>query len=221
MFKSLPMYARLAARGYVVALVEYRHSGIAAFPAQIIDARNAVRFMRLHADDYHIDPSRMYLGGDSSGGHTAVFGGIRHNDDTEENAYPGISAEVIGILDDYGAVSVMRDDVTPSTLDHLLPTSPEGLVAGGVNLREHPEIRRAMSAECNITEDTMIAPMLIRHGTKDRTINPAVSADLYNRMKDCGKDVSICYIEGAGHSGVEFWNDKALDVVVKFLERCQ
>lgn len=48
-YKSCPHYARLAARGYVVAVVQYRHSGIAHFPAPIQDARNAVRFMRLHA----------------------------------------------------------------------------------------------------------------------------------------------------------------------------
>ena len=40
-YQKVGMIARLAQRGYVVAIVEYRHSGIAHFPAQIIDAKNA------------------------------------------------------------------------------------------------------------------------------------------------------------------------------------
>lgn len=219
MFKSLPLYARLAQRGYVVAVVEYRHSGIAPFPAPIIDACNAVRYMRLHAADYHIDAARIYLGGCSSGGHTAVFGGFRHNDDTAENAYPGISAQVCAVLDEYGSVSVMREDANPSTTNHLLPESPEGMEAGGVNLRERPDLRRAMSAECNITSTTQIPPTLIIHGTKDRTVNPAVSADLYEHMKACGKEVSLYMIRGADHGGPEFWTDEVLDIIQDFLER--
>lgn len=38
-YQKVGMIARLAQRGYVVAIVEYRHSGIAHFPAQIIDAK--------------------------------------------------------------------------------------------------------------------------------------------------------------------------------------
>lgn len=220
LFKSLPLYARLAERGYVVAVVEYRHYGMAPFPATIVDSLNAVRYMRAHAGTYHVDPDRMYLGGCSSGGHAAVFGAFRHNDDTVENAYPGVSAEVCGILDHYGAVSVMREDANPSTLDHLMPTSPEGMEAGGVNLREREDLRRAMSAECHITADTVMAPLLIIHGSKDRTVNPAVSADLYEHMKACGKDVEFYIIDGADHGGEEFWSDAALDVVETFLRRC-
>lgn len=37
---KLGMLARLAEKGYVIAVVEYRHSGIASFPAQAIDAGN-------------------------------------------------------------------------------------------------------------------------------------------------------------------------------------
>src|SRR3954451_5896236 len=45
----------LAARGYVVASIEHRFSGEAVFPAAIEDCKLAVRFLRAHAKDYHID----------------------------------------------------------------------------------------------------------------------------------------------------------------------
>ena len=34
--------------GFIVAIVEYRHSGIAKFPAQVIDAKNAMRYIMKH-----------------------------------------------------------------------------------------------------------------------------------------------------------------------------
>lgn len=217
---GVPLVSRMAERGYVCAIVEYRHSGIAAFPACAVDARNAVRFLRKHADEYMIDPDRMILAGSSSGGHTAVFGGLIHDDDSEDNLFPGISAEVSGIINYYGSVTVMLEDANPSTLDHLMPTSPEGMEAGHINLREHPDIRRAMSAECNIHEDTQIAPMLIFHGTKDRTVNPKCSAVLYEQMKKTGHEVYFYLVGGADHGGAEFWKPEVLKISDDFMRKC-
>ena len=69
----VPTLSRIAERGFVVAIVEYRHSGIASFPAQIQDARNAVRFMRANAAQYHADADNLFLSGCSSGGQVALL----------------------------------------------------------------------------------------------------------------------------------------------------
>src|SRR3569623_1543944 len=60
--------AALAARGYVVAAVDYRLSGEARFPAQVQDVKAALRFLRDKAGAYGIDPKRVYLWGGSAGG---------------------------------------------------------------------------------------------------------------------------------------------------------
>ncbi|MCD8189262.1 MAG: alpha/beta hydrolase [Clostridiales bacterium] len=218
-YAQLPRASRLAARGYVVAIVEYRHSGIAAFPAQIMDARNAVRFLRKNAALYHIDPEKMVISGDSSGGHTAMFAGIIH-DDEQENLYPGVTAEVKAIVNYYGSTSVMADDSNPITANHCAPDSPEGLVMGGVDMRDRPDLKRKLSVECNITEDTVAPPTLILHGTKDRTVNCEGSVVLYRQMKKCGKDVTMYLLRGADHGGPEFWTDNILDIVDSFIRRC-
>ncbi len=212
--------AKLAERGFVCAIVEYRHSGIAPFPAPVIDARNAVRYLRKNAERYGIDPEKMVLAGDSSGGHVAMFAGILHNDETEENAFRGISGEVKGLVDYYGSVSVMLPDGNPSTINHHMPDSPEGREAGGVNLLERDDLRRAMSVEENITADTEIAPTLIFHGTKDRTVNCKESVLLYNAMKRAGKEVKLYLIKGADHGGAEFWTKEVLDIVEEFIRDC-
>ncbi len=218
-FGQVCRLSKLAERGYVAAVVEYRHSLIAPFPAQIMDARNAVRFMKVHAAEYHVDPENVFVAGDSSGGHTAVFAGMLH-DDAENNLFPGVSADVKGIVDYYGSCSVMKEDSNPIQLLHCQPDSPEGMVMGHVDLRENPELKRRLSAECNITEETVMPPTLIFHGTKDRVVNCEGSVILYRRLKECGKDARLYLLKGADHGGPEFWTEQVLDIVDGFLKEC-
>jgi acetyl esterase/lipase len=55
--------------GFVAATVSYRLVPAATFPAQIEDAKAAIRWLRAHADQYHIDPERIGVAGFSAGGH--------------------------------------------------------------------------------------------------------------------------------------------------------
>ena len=75
-----------------------------------------------------------------------------------------------------------------------------------------------MSVECNIDEDTDLPPVLMFHGTKDRIINPRVSVEVYNRLKQCGKDVKLYLLEGADHGGSEFWTEEIQEIIIKFME---
>lgn len=217
--EKVGLQARLAEKGCVVAIVEYRHSGIAPFPAVAVDTRNAIRFMKVHAAEYSVDENRIVVGGDSSGAHAAMFSQIIRDDEENTNLFPGVSAAAKGIISFYGANSLMIEDGMPSTLNHHLPDSPEGKEAGGVNLREHPEICQKMSVECNVDETTPLPPVLMFHGTKDRTVNPSVSVCIYKKLKECGKDVSLYLLEGADHGGSEFWTEEIQTIIIKFMMR--
>ena len=219
-YQQLPMMTQLARRGYVLACVQYRPSSVAQFPAQVKDARNAVRYLKKNAEKYGIDPEKMILAGDSSGGHTAVFGGIIKDDDSEDNLFPGISADVKGILALYASSSVMREDGNPTTLNHHMPDSPEGMVMGGINLLERPDLCRKLSAECNIFPDTELPPILLFHGTKDRTVSTVQSVTLYCKLKECGKDVSLYLVKGGDHGGAEYWTKDVLDIEEAFFGKC-
>src|SRR5581483_6732779 len=65
--------AAMAAHGYVVASVNYRLRNEAHFPAQVQDAKAALAFLRAHAAGYHIDPARVVVWGNSSGGQLAAL----------------------------------------------------------------------------------------------------------------------------------------------------
>lgn len=215
---NLPGIAQLAARGYVVAVVQYRDSTVASFPAPVQDARNAVRFMRAHAKEYAVDPERIVIMGDSSGGHTAVYAGILHDDDTEHNLFPGISAEVKGIVNYYGSTDFTFEDANPSTPNHNLPDSPEGMEMGGANLREDDAARETLTVKCNIDEATQIAPVIIFHGTKDRTVNTRCSVLLHQHLVATGHESSLYLLRGADHGGPEFWTPQVLDIVDAFIQ---
>lgn len=53
----------IAEAGFIIASVKYRTTGEAQFPAQIIDVKAAVTFLRAHAKEYCIDPDRIYVAG--------------------------------------------------------------------------------------------------------------------------------------------------------------
>ncbi len=212
MYRNLPNLSRLAAHGCVVANVEYRSSDLAAFPAQAEDGRSAIRFLKEQASTYSIDSNRIFVSGDSSGGHTAVFTQIfscLEND---------VSSRTKGIIDFYGSVSVMEEDSNPTTLNHHLPESPEGAVMGGADMRANPELREKLSAECNISKEMELPPVLIFHGTKDRTVNPRQSLILYRKLRELGKEVSLYFIQGADHGGAEFWTEEVLANIDNFVK---
>ena len=57
----------LAEAGFVVATAEYRTIP-AGFPAQVVDGKTALRFLRAHAADFEIDTDRIGVMGNSAGG---------------------------------------------------------------------------------------------------------------------------------------------------------
>jgi acetyl esterase/lipase len=71
-----PMAIRMAERGYAAATISYRLSPEAPYPAAVIDAKAALRWMRAHAERHAIDPRRIAIGGGSAGGQIASLAGV-------------------------------------------------------------------------------------------------------------------------------------------------
>ncbi|HEX5341384.1 MAG TPA: alpha/beta hydrolase [Duganella sp.] len=71
-----PMAVRLAQQGYAALTISYRLSGEARYPAAVQDVQQAVRWVRAHAAELHIDPRRIALAGGSAGGQLASLAGV-------------------------------------------------------------------------------------------------------------------------------------------------
>jgi acetyl esterase/lipase len=71
-----PMAVRLAQQGFAALAISYRLSGEARYPAAVQDVQDAVRWVRAHAEELHIDPQRIALAGGSAGGQLASLAGV-------------------------------------------------------------------------------------------------------------------------------------------------
>jgi acetyl esterase/lipase len=115
---------QFAQRGYVAASINYRLLGTdkcagvhppppsceaAAIEAQH-DAQASVRFLRAHASEYGIDPTRIAVGGGSAGADAALLVGI-HSDDPGSSGTPGESSKVGGVVSISGVLPKEGQDL--------------------------------------------------------------------------------------------------------------
>ncbi|WP_204519873.1 alpha/beta hydrolase [Actinomyces procaprae] len=214
-----------AARGYVIAIVEYRGSEVAPFPAQAKDAKTAVRWLRAHAAEYHVDVNRMAMWGDSSGGHTTLMTWATGTGGADDD--PAFSdepvAEALGLrafVDYYGPTHIGRMNEYPSIQDHLEADSPEGWLIGHVRVDEHPELVAPTVIMDHVPHASRRAlpPLLVVHGDKDRIVNFSQSVWLVEDLQAKGQEVTFYRLAGADHGGAPFWQDGVLDVVDTFLK---
>ena len=66
----------LASKGYVVANINYMLAPEGRYPTQILQVNEAIRFLLSHAEEYRIDPTRIFIGGDSAGAHLSSQMGL-------------------------------------------------------------------------------------------------------------------------------------------------
>lgn len=219
-YKRLAAMADLARRGFVTATLQYRESDLAVFPAQIQDAKTGVRFLRKHAEEYHIDADNIFIMGDSSGGHTAVMAGITADQDIlDTDVYKEFSCGVKAIVDFYGVTDVRQKGDFPTTLNQGEPDSPEGKLIGGKNVYEHPELSVPVICAEYVQKDREIPPILMMHGTGDDTVSWKQSVRLYKKLREEGKNVTFYVIENAVHGDNAFWTTENLDIVEKFIKK--
>ena len=69
----------LARAGIAAAALDFRHGGD-RYPSSLIDINYAVRWLKAHANAFQIDPERIGVTGQSSGGHLAMLAAMRPHD---------------------------------------------------------------------------------------------------------------------------------------------
>jgi acetyl esterase/lipase len=182
--------ASLAAEGFTVASLEYRLSSEARFPAQLQDSNAALRFLRAHATEYRIDPSRVGVWGGSAGGHLAALTAVTCRN-TSLDAAAGTDGCVQAAATWYGVYDFAGMSATP-----------DGNAAGATLLgcdKLCPGDRiRAVSPVTYI--DAKDPPFLLIHGDDDKVVPVAQSHIGEAALKKAGVSVQSIYIPAVDHS---------------------
>lgn len=218
--RVIPAISLLANRGFAIAMVQYRGSEVSPFPAQMLDTKAAVRFMKINAHKYGFNPDNVYLMGDSSGGHTVLMAGLTAGiEKFEEEIYSEVSSSVKGIIDLYGPTDITKMNDELSSLSHIEPDSPEGCLLGRVNVLEHPELTGPTVVMNYIDSAREIPPILIFHGTNDELVPFGQSCMLYDKLVKCNKKATFYAIDNAHHGGREFWSNQVIDIIEEFIKK--
>lgn len=204
--------AHLAPRGYAVISYSIRSSSQAVFPAQLHDAKAAVRWVRAHAEELGIDPDRIAAAGDSSGGWASLMLGLTGGDPALEGRVGETvaSSEVQAVVDFYAPTDFLRinEQMLPGACGefnrvhrltgcHDDPAAFESRLLGGW-LRSRPEL--AAVASPLTYADAGDPPVLITHGTHDWVVPAAQSDLLFTALDRAGAPVVQYTVAGAGHS---------------------
>ncbi|MHA6630484.1 alpha/beta hydrolase fold domain-containing protein [Pseudonocardia sichuanensis] len=212
-------FERIAQAGIAVASVDYRLSGEAVWPAQLHDAKAAVRWLRARAGELGIDGSRIAAWGESAGGHLAELLGLTAGDAALEGevGVTGPSSAVVAVVawyapSDVGAVA------TDIGTDPMNPSSREAQLLGA----PAPAVPHAAAAASPITHVSPAAPpFLLLHGRADRAVPCVQSERLHDGLRRAGADVELHVYDGADHMwlGAPDAAADALDRTVAFLTR--
>ncbi len=215
----------LAEAGYVALSIDYM-LGKGAWPQNLLDCKNAVRFLRAHAAKHHVDPARIAVAGGSAGGHLALMVGFTAGlEELEPRApYPNQSSAVRAVIDLYGPANLLtRQQVDakgePTATRRLMGNS---LSYFGATSEDDPVLRFA-SPVTHITRRS--PPVLILHGRADPTVDYPQSEELARALKERGVEHELILLEGVGHTfDFATWNKKPLPrdvrpVVLGFLAR--
>ena len=208
----------LSQLGFVTATIDYRLAPQAHFPAQVEDAKAAVRYLRRHASELNIDPARIGAVGSSAGGHLTLFLGTTDNTDpvqSTDNDQPQVSCAVKAVVSLAG----------PTNLVLPLPPQSEKIAQRfiGKSRSESPELFEKASPAHYLTSDD--APLLMIHGDKDKLVPYNQATTMLAACKKAGVSAELITVAGGGHGGggnQADWNASILkmaDFLVKQLNK--
>jgi acetyl esterase/lipase len=164
------------ARGYAVASVDYRlatRGGDGSFPGAVYDVKRAIRFLKVRAAQWDLDPARMILMGSSAGGHLAALSGASAGrlEPDLSGALATVDSSVVAIVDIVGITNLTTFSRTPHPW--AAPLTADFL---GCPMRDNravcsPSALRMASVATYLTAQS--PPIFMAYGAADNLVVPA------------------------------------------------
>jgi acetyl esterase/lipase len=199
-FENWPgVLASLAARGYVVASLNYRLSAEAPSPAAEQDVKSAVRWLRTNATRFGVDKRRIGIWGGSAGGQLAALAGTSC----------GVSALAPPVAD---AKAPLESDCVQAVVAWY---GVFDFVPLAKNVRAPPNVARYLGCEAGACADDSIAlasavryidrsdpPFLLVHGALDKTVAVSQSQNFHAALQAGAVKSQLIVLPDVDHSFV-------------------
>ena len=190
----------VTAGGYAGAAVNYRLAGEAPWPAQIHDAKAAIRWLRANAASLGLDAGRLAVVGTSAGGTLATLLGTSGGDPALEGSVGGhgsVDSRVTCVLNRFGRLNFLAEPAARSS-----PAQAEALAGRlrqlfGGELAARANLARAASPLTHLSADD--PPILTVHGTADGVVPIAQAEEFDAAARRLGARHELVRVEGAGH----------------------
>ncbi|MEZ5294059.1 MAG: alpha/beta hydrolase [Vicinamibacterales bacterium] len=178
--------AQWAELGFFAMSIDYRLVGGSPAPAAYLDVRCALRWLHAHAGDYGVDPARVYLIGQSAGGHmVSLAATLGDGTYPKTGGWPDARSDVRAVISVAGAYDL------PSLSWGNLWTP----VSGDVD-----EARRQASPMHHVSAST--TPLLVIHSDDDRSVPIQQAVDFVEKLKGAGVTHRFVHYADKGHMGI-------------------
>jgi acetyl esterase/lipase len=195
----------LAAHGYVVFAIDYRHAPRWQWPAQLADVQAALDWVWANGARYGADPARLALVGRSSGGQLAMLA-----------AYgPGAHA-VQAVVIYYGPVDLTEGYRHPPRPDPLRVRGVEEAFLGGTPDQQPLRYREASPISYATRR---LPPTLLIYAGRDNIVEPRFGALLQRRLRETGTTSVLLEIPWAEHAFDAISNGPSAQLALFQVER--
>ena len=207
-----PILPQFVEHGFVAISPEYRFCPQNAFPAQIHDVKAAVRWLKVNAKKYRIDPDRIGAMGFSAGGHLAMMLGLTSpNDGLEGDVSAGApDSRVKAVVNYFGPTDLAAKDIP----DICKPWVKDFL---GGSPQDRPDAAAKASPLTFVSKDD--APVLTFQGTKDSLVPYTQAIKLADAMSSAGVPGRVELILGADHGWAGAEMARTVNETFGFLDR--
>lgn len=204
----IPVFTPLLDKGFTVFAVRHGSSPKYVVPEAVEDVRRAVRFIRLHAEDYGISADRLGVFGGSAGGHLSLMLGNASDE--------GDSASPDEVLQQSSRVAAVVAIYPPTDLRLWVPNRPDN-IKSIVALDFDPELADDVSPLVHASEDD--PPTLMIHGTMDEIVPISHSEHLQAEFEKLNVTSELMVIDGAGHGFQGDDNVRVVAALVAWFEK--
>ncbi|MFZ6720332.1 alpha/beta hydrolase fold domain-containing protein [Undibacterium sp. Ji49W] len=212
------MAIRLAGRGYIAAAISYRLSAEAPYPAAIHDVKAAIRWMRSHADQYHIDPDHIAVAGGSAGGQIAALVGVTNGVSKfdPQAQHSQISSAVQAIINIDGLSDFTSEQARHYEDDPAKKPSSAGAWFGGT-YAEKTELWKEASPLSHVGKNT---PPILFIGSAQKRFSLG-REEMVQKMTTLGIATGVVLLPDTPHSFWLFdpWLEPTVNAMSDFLGR--